>query len=139
MKWSYTLLLAGALVVLFGLPFRGHNTASLLPVRTIVVERVGADLRLTTEAGTGTGRTWKQAVRNLRSRASGEVFLETAEQAVFCGRAAAAAQTAAESGDLRPAAQVYFSRCTPEFEGLHAFLSAHETKLTVADLRREAA
>ena len=44
---------------------------------------------------------------------------------------------ALESGELRPSAQVYFAAKLQEQEGLHEYLSAHESSLTLADLRAE--
>ena len=56
-----------------------------------------------------------------------------AEQVMFCDRSLVS--DALESDVLRPAAQVYFADALQDPEGLHEYLSAHESPITVADLR----
>ena len=87
MKW--TLLAAAALVLCCGLPFRTHETRTLLPVQTVQAERTEAGVRIVTEAGEGSGATWDDAVAALRMAAPGEVYFDTAGQVVLCGRTAA--------------------------------------------------
>lgn len=134
MKWCYALA-AIVLTCVFGLPFSEYDTASLLPIKTIQAARTRDGVTIVSEVGRGVGETWSDAVSDLRENASGEVFFETAEQVIFCSRTLAS--EAVESGDLRPSAQVYFARKLCEPEGLNAYLSAHESDLTVADLRAE--
>ena len=54
MKW--TLLAAAALVLCCCLPFRTHETRTLLPVQTVQAERTEAGVRIVTEAGEGSAR-----------------------------------------------------------------------------------
>lgn len=133
MKWPY-LLAAAALTVIFGLPFREYDTEQLLPVRTVQAARTpqGA-VKLVTEVGEAEGATWADAVAALREGAAGDVFFDTAEQLVVC--APSLLPQIVESGDLRPAAQVYFAEEPKDPDGLNVYLSAHETAQTVADLR----
>lgn len=136
MKWGFAVGTAVALTAIFGLPFREHDTAKLLPAKTLQVERLGdGALHLVTEIGEGVGRTWTAAVSNLRENASGEVFFQTVEQVVFCGEALTVVPEALESGDLRPAAQIYEAQTVRDAEGLNAYLSAHEGCVTVGELR----
>ncbi len=104
MKW--TLLAAAALVLCCGLPFRTHETRTLLPVQTVQAERTEAGVRIVTEAGEGSGATWDDAVAALRMAAPGEVYFDTAGQVVLCGRTDRLVNELLESGILRPAAQV---------------------------------
>lgn len=134
MKWCYALA-AIVLTCVFGLPFSEYDTASLLPIKTIQAARTRDGVTIVSEVGQGVGETWSDAVSDLRENAPGEVFFETAEQVIFCSRTLAS--EAVESGDLRPSAQVYFARKLCEPEGLNAYLSAHVSNLTVADLRAE--
>lgn len=133
MKWTTALLLAALLTLLFGLPFQEYETAHLLPIKTLQAERTAEGVHLCSEVGEGWGEDWASAVEDLRQRASGDVFFETAEQIVFCDQTVA--RQAAQSGDLRPAAQVRFAREPYPQEGLSAYLGAHASALTVADLR----
>lgn len=136
MKWSFALAAAVVLTVLFGLPFREHDTAKLLPAKTLQVERLkdGA-VHLVSEIGEGVGQTWRAAVDNLRGNASGEVFFQTVEQVVFCGEALTIVPEALESGDLRPSAQVYEAASLQETEGLYDYLSAHAGCVSMGELR----
>ena len=133
MKWIY-LLTAAALTAIFGLPFRAYDTQKLLPVRTVQAARTerGA-VRLVTEIGEAEGATWAEAVAALREGAAGDVFFDTAEQLVVCDPSLLS--EIVESGDLRPAAQVYFADELTAPEGLNEYLSAHGSDRTVADVR----
>lgn len=104
MKW--TLLAAAALVLCCGLPFRTHETRTLLPVQTVQAEWTEAGVRIVTEAGEGSGATWDDAVAALRMAAPGEVYFDTAGQVVLCGKTDRLVNELLESGILRPAAQV---------------------------------
>lgn len=132
MKWPY-LLAAAALTVIFGLPFREYNTEQLLPVRTVQAARTENGVRLVTEIGAAEGATWNEAVAALREQASGDVFFDTAEQLVVC--APSLLPEIVESGDLRPAAQVYFAAAPTDPDGLNDYLRAHQSGRTVAELR----
>ena len=132
MKWLY-LITAVILTFVFGLPFREYDTGRLLPLLTVQAARTDSGVTLVSEVGTGEGKTWEEAVEDLRRNASGEVFFDTAEQVIFCDRTLI--PDALESDVFRPAAQVYFSDTLQDPEGLHEYLSAHESHITVADLR----
>lgn len=130
-------LAAAALTVILGLPFRSHDTAALLPIRTVQVAMEDGLVHIVSEVGEGTGKSWTAAVEDLRANAPGEVFFDTAEQIVFCNRAETIAETVAQSGELRPAAQVYFADELRDPENLNALLSAHESGQTLAMLGAE--
>ena len=132
MKWLY-LIAAVVLTLIFGLPFREYDTARLLPLLTVQAARTDSGVTIVSETGKGEGATWEAAVEDLRKNASGEVFFDTAEQVIFCDRTLI--PDALESNVLRPAAQVYFADALQDPEGLHEYLSAHESQITVADLR----
>lgn len=133
MKWFPTVLLAAALTLIFGLPFREYDTAQLLPIRTLQVEKTAEGVHILSDAGEGTGENWAAAVENLRENAAGEVFFDTAEQIVF--RGGAVVREAVESGDLRPAAQIYFVSELRQGEPLNDYYTAHQSDLSVAELR----
>ena len=132
MKWLY-LVLAVALTGVFGLPFREYDTARLLPIRTLQAAVTEQGVKIVSEVGEGEGVTWEAAVQDLRDKASGEVFFDTAEQIILCDRSLTA--QVVESGLLRPAAQVYYADTLRSPEGLNEYLTAHESSLTVADLK----
>lgn len=130
-RWYF--LAALLLLCVYGLPFRQYDTAKLLPIRTLQAAKTENGVKLVSEAGSGEGADWMAAVKDLRKKASGSVFFDTAEQIVFCSPELA--EQAIDSDMLRPAAQVYFSETLRDPEGLNAYLSAHESNMTVAKLR----
>lgn len=132
MKYLFTALV---LTLLFGLPFRTVDAQRLLPLLTIQVAREDGAVRLRSEAGEGVGADWGAAVADLRAQASGEVFFDTAEHIVVCDRDLL--PQLLRSGVLRPAAQVYFADAFRDVEGLEAYLSAHPSGVTVAQLQSE--
>ena len=132
MKW-FCLATAILLTVIFGLPFRECDTARLLPLRTVQADVTSRGVRLVSEAGAGEGATWADAVADLRKNASGEVFFDTAEQIILCDRSLT--DQVVKSDLLRPAAQVYYADALRPPEGLNEYLTAHESTLTVADLK----
>ena len=129
MKWL--ILAAVLLTCVFGLPFRDYDTAKLLPIRCIQAQRENGQIVLLSEAGEGSGKTWTEAVENLRQNAAGDVFFDTAEQAVFSDEALAS--EAAQSKLLRPAAEVYFADSFADPKELHSYLSAHPSKQKISD------
>lgn len=134
MKWLY-ILAAVALTAVFGLPFREFDAGKLLPVRTVQAAKTADGVKLVSEIGEAEGASWTEAVAALRESASGDVFFDTAEQLVVC--APSLLPEILDSGELRPSAQVYFADELTDPEGLNEYLSAHESELTVADVRQE--
>lgn len=126
------LVVVGILVLLLGVPFRKYETEKLLPILCLQAQREGTVIHILSEAGEGYGKTWKEAVKDLGDRACGEVFFDTAEQAVFSDRDLAV--EAAQSGDLRPAAEVFFRTGFEDPGTLHAYYSSHGSDLKIGDL-----
>ena len=124
-----------ALVALLGLPFQKYETEKLLPILCLQAQRQGNEIRILSEAGEGCGTTWEAAVRDLRQKAPGEVFFDTAEQAVFSDPELAI--EAAESGDLRPAAEVFYRLGFEDPAVLYEYYSQHGSNLTVGHLIEE--
>ena len=131
------LLAALILIMIYGLPFSAYDTEKLLPIRCIQAYREGNKICILSEAGEGQGESWQEAVENLRHRASGEVFFDTAEQAVFSDYALAV--EGAKSGELRPGAEVFFEKMPQEPEKLYAYLSQHGSDLKIGDIMEDRA
>lgn len=121
-----------ALILLYGLPFPKHDTGKLLPIRCVQAQREGDRIHILSEAGEGYGRTWEEAVEDLEDNASGEIFFDTAEQAVFSDPTLAV--EAALSGKLRPGAEVFFRETLEDPEKLYAYYSQHGSGLKIADI-----
>ena len=131
--WSAALCAAVILTLLFGLPFRAHDTAKLLPLQTVQAALDGAEVRVLSERGEGRGATWQEAVDDLRKNASGEVFFDTAEQLVLCREAVTLLPQIVQAGTLRPAAQVFRAERLFDAETLGDYLNAHPGGVTVGD------
>lgn len=132
--WSAALCAAVILTLLFGLPFRAHDTAKLLPLKTVQAAWDGAEVFLLSEQGEGRGATWQEAVEDLRKNASGEVFFDTAEQLVLCGGAETLLPQIVQAGTLRPAAQVFRAERPLDAETVNDYLNAHPGGVTVGDV-----
>ncbi len=127
MKWA--LFTALALTLFFGLPFREYETQQLLPIKTLCAE-YDDGIHIVSEVAEGRGKTWKQAVEDLRNNAAGDVFFDTAEHLVITD-----ANLALEAKSvLRPSAQVYLVDRLPTLEGLYSYLKAHPSATTMEDL-----
>ena len=140
MKLLLIIVLVIALVFVIGRPFREFDPSTLLPVKSLQIESFGDVVRVVTEFGEGIGRSWKEAIAYLREQATGEVYLDTAEQIVFCDKNLTVSpellDEILESGDLRPAAQVYVCESVRDPETLNALLNAHESAQTRSEERR---
>lgn len=130
---KFVIPIALILTLVFGLPFREHDTAKLLPIQSLQAEVKDGRVRLVSEAGEGVGENFLQAVENLRKKAAGDVFFDTTEHLLLCD--ARLLPQILASGLLRPAAQVYFVSQLQEQEGLSDYLAAHPSNLTLASLQ----
>lgn len=135
MKLILILLLLAVLVSLFGLPFEAYETQKLLPVKTVQLALLENGLvHLVTEVGQGIGESWQAAVADLRARAAGTVFFDTAAHLVVCGAAETIVPEALESGELRPSTQLSHADRVVSAEGLSAWLDTHASGPTLAEL-----
>ena len=129
MKWA--LCVALGLILCYGLPYREYATAQLLPIQCLQAHRRDGEILLRWEDGEAAGQDWQSAVEALRRKAKGELLFDTASELVVSDEALA--KEAAESGILRPGAQVYFATGFSDAKELHAYLVAHPTKRTLSD------
>lgn len=136
MKWIY-FLAGAALTACFGLPFREYDTEKLLPIHTVQVEQTQDRVVILSDVGRGQGKDWESAVANLRETASGDVFFDTADRLIAC--TPALLRPIGDSGLIRPGAQVYYAKELQDPQGLTEYLAAHESPITMADVRGDRA
>ena len=129
------ILLIAVVGLLWLMPLRTYETGRLLPVLCIQAGREPQGVRILTRWGEGFGSDWEEAVEDLKERALGEIFFQTAEQAVFSDMELAI--EAAQSGTLRPAAAVFFRTDRGDPEKLYAFYSGRESDYKISDLMKE--
>ncbi len=135
MKQMLFWLAFAGMVCAMGLwPARPHDAAELLPARALVIDAQAGAVHVSSDCGAaGTGSSLDEALSDMQRRASGQLFLDTAEQIVVCSRAWYLLPQVAVSRQLRPAAP----RCrgvggTPDAGELVDFLQAHPPGLTLA-------
>ena len=129
---AWIILTAAALLLLGWMPFERSDVARLAPVEALVVSVEQGRVVLDGGDCQGRGATWQEAWQDLRQGAEGQVFLGTAEQVVLTGSAVELLPQVANSGVLRPAAQVCVCPGpAPDPKQAAAYLSAHETGVTL--------
>ena len=130
------LYLAAALTaigVLARLPHPARDIAKLKPIRAVCLYRDGGALTIETDTGdSGSGPTLTEAYTDMKSRADGELFLDTAEFLVLDP----AVPVTPDLWDLlRPACQVIFSNEPQDLNTVCEYLTIHPTERTLARLR----
>lgn len=134
LKWGALVLILGALGIL---PFRGTDVAELLPVRTVIVSRAGAEYEVDVGAGVkAAGSTLHEALENLRRRVSGTVFYRTAEQVVITEQAQDVLEQVVAEPAFRPAAELYLTPDTAlDAKAVSEYLSAHSGGVTITEAK----
>lgn len=117
------------------LPFETKDVASLKPVEALVVSVEEETLVLDGGECQGRGKTWEEALADLKEGADGDVFLGTAEQVVLCGAAWKFLPQMVGSDELRPAAVVCACNGEVKQEEAARYLSAHNAGLTLQQVR----
>ena len=130
------LLLAAVLAaigLIARLPHPARDVAKLKPVRAVYFCLDGGGLHIETNTGdSGTGPTLTDAYRDMRSKADGELFLDTAEFLIL----EPDVPITADFWDLlRPACKVTFTVSGPDMETVSDYLAVHPPALTLAELR----
>lgn len=134
-------LCAAAVLSFCGLlPGQSREISSLLPCRTIVVDRQDGAVTVSSDNDLfGAGSDYAAALENLCRSAPGDVFFGTVSAVVLCDEAVGQLSAVARDTRLRPAAQLCVLSGDAELETLTPFLSAHTGNLTLAQLRTCAA
>lgn len=132
-KWLYLAAALTAAGILSRLPHPARDIATLEPVRAIYLFMDSGELAIETDTGdSGTGLTLADAYADMKSKADGEVFLDTAEFLLL-------APNVPVENDfftlLRPDCKVAFTEAVPDMKTVSDYLSAHPPKTSLAHLR----
>lgn len=132
-RWLYLLALLIGVGLLSRLPHPARDIAKLDPVRAVYIYMEGDRLCLETDTDAhGSGGDLTGALGDLRSNASREVFLETAEYLLLDPEVEL-------TGDfytiLRPSCRVVLTRDRPDLATAAEYLSIHTPDMTLAHLR----
>ena len=132
-KWLIPAIVLVAVAVFSRLPHPARDIADLKPVRAVYIHMEGRTLHIETDTGdSGAGSNLTEACADLRSKADGEIFLDTAEFLILDPKVPI---TEGFYSLLRPDCRVTFTDATPDLEKTAAYLTQHLPKLTLARLR----
>lgn len=131
-KWLYAAALL-ALGLLTRLPHPARDIAKLEPVQLVYIYKEMDHLCIETDTDhRGAGRDILEAAADLRSKADGEIFLETAE---FLLLEEDVIVTADFFTLLRPGAGVVYTGERPDLTAAAEYLSIHPPEHTLRELR----
>lgn len=132
--WLWYALAIAVLAALGFAPFQGTDVAKLSPVELIRVSEDAGFIRVETDGGDlGVGADPDSAFADLKRKAAGEVFLETAEYLLI--DPALTDQMSAFGAYLRPACAVCMEFGEADMETAAKFLSIHKPEVTLQDIR----
>lgn len=115
-------------------PFRGTDVAKLNPVELIRASKNGGYILVETDGGDfGVGEDAPSAFADLKQKAAGEIFLETADYLLI---APELSDQIFEFGKyLRPACAVCLEYGEADLEKAVAFLKTHKPETSILDIR----
>lgn len=128
----------GVVALLFGFFLRleptGTDVAALEPVKLLYVDSREGTYYLATDSGhRAQGNTVSAAVSNLKSAATGKLYLDTAEYLLVSSSAWEAVGRLSQY--LRPDCIVTVARGIPDAEKASSFLDTHKPDFTLNDFR----
>ena len=134
-KWLYLIGALATVGILSRLPHPARDIAKLKPIRTVYLYMDQGRLCIETDTGdSGSGADLTEATADLRSRADGEIFLDTAE---FLLLAPEVEITPDFYTHLRPGCKVCYTDTTPDLEAATEYLAAHPPETTLAHHRAQ--
>lgn len=78
----------GILAAVFWAGDSGTDIGMLIPVETVFIQKQGDDIVIQTDSGDkGTGATMRQAAEDLKEKAHGTIYLDTADYLILNGEA----------------------------------------------------
>ena len=132
-KWLLPMAALTAVAIFSRLPHPARDIADLKPVRAVYIHMEGRNFHVQTDTGdSGTGHDLTEACADLRSKADGEIFLDTAEFLILDPEVPI---TEEFYSLLRPDCRVAFTDTPPDLEKAAPYLSQHPPILTLARQR----
>lgn len=120
-KWLWALLALGALL---WNPAEPRDVGKLIPVELVQLSRDWDGVTVRTDTGNGgRGENLEEAMVDLKQKASGEIFLETAEYVLLTGDQEAFIPELKHY--FRPGTQVYEAPYLEDLEEAAAYLGQH--------------
>lgn len=132
-KWLYPAALLAAIGILSRLPHPAKDITALKPVRAVALSLDGEQLQIEADTGdSGSGPTLTDAYGDMKSKADGEIFLDTAEFLILSPDVPI---TADFYEIFRPTCKLAFSNTQPDLETISDYLAIHTPKTTLAQIR----
>lgn len=132
-KWLILTAGLAAAACLSRLPHPARDVSRLEPAAVVWLHPEGKGLAIETDTGAkGVGETLTEAQADMKARASGEVFLDTAE---FLILHPSVPVTEGFFSLLRPDCKVVCTAAAPDLEQAAAYLTIHPPRLTLSGIR----
>lgn len=141
-RFRFWLIAAAVLVATGLLPLHSTDAADLQPATVLIFDRMNdGTIRILSDAeAEGVGMTVDAALVNMKERADGVLFLQTAEYLLFTERAECLLAQCTRHSALRPAASVAkIVGDLPDAEAAAKYLKNRPKTVTLGQLRAEAA
>ena len=120
-------LLLTAAGLLFALPYKSRDVGELLPVETALFSVEGQTVTVETDLGlTGRGTDLESAVADLKARASGSLFLDTANFVLLRPSALALLPELERADFLRDSCTLCLAAGEADLSGVGSYLRAHK-------------
>ncbi|MBQ6840119.1 MAG: hypothetical protein IJO45_05460 [Oscillospiraceae bacterium] len=132
-KWLYPAALLAAIGILSRLPHPAKDITRLKPVRAVYLYGEAELLTIETDTGdSGSGPTVSDAYGDMKAKADGEIFLDTAEFLILSPEIPV---TAEFYKIFRPTCKLVISDTPPDLETVSDYLAIHTPKTTLAQIR----
>jgi len=132
-KWLYPAAILAAIGILSRLPHPAKDITALKPVRAVHLYLEAGKLAIETDTGdSGSGATLTDAYGDMKSKADGEIFLDTAEFLILSPDVPI---TADFYEIFRPTCKLVIFNTQPDLETISDYLAIHTPKTTLAHMR----
>ena len=134
-RWIVYGAALAAAVCLTGNRSAGIDVGKLEPIEVVRINVTGLNVRIETDTGRkGAGRSLEMAVMDMKRSADRELFLDTADYLLIDKEGVDLMAELAEM--LRPSCKVCLENGEAELEGVGAFLTIHDPKMTLLEYRK---
>lgn len=132
-RWLLLSAALAAVAFLSRLPHPARDISGLEPVEVVWLHMEERELVIETDTGAkGTGKTLSEASENMKTAASAEIFLDTAEYLIIDPGIPISSDFYAL---FRPDCKVCFTTASPDLEKAADYLSAHTPTTRLSELR----
>ena len=132
-KWLYLTAALAVVGILSRLPHPARDIAKLEPVQAVYLYMEDGTLNIETDTGdSGSGPSLTASYSDMRSKADGEIFLDTAEYLIL---GPGVTITPDFYDLLRPSCKVCICETRPDLEAASDYLHIHRPETDLAHLR----